>query len=206
MALQDIFYQGTGLQNVFYRLQEMGFTDIFLPFVLIYTIVFAILQKIELFGKGKSRKFNSIIALALSIGVIIPHSLNQYPPGTDVVVILNNALPNISLLIIGIVFFLIIIGMFGGSAAWGENLIGGAVSVIALILVAVIFGSAAGWWEPGGALSFLSDPDIQAVILIIAVFWIIISTITKEDEKDKDAITRMGKFFGAMSKETEEKK
>jgi len=198
------------LEDVFWRLEEMGFTDVFLPFILIYTIIFAILQKIELFGKGKSRRFNAIISLALAIGVIIPHSLNQYPPGTDVVEILNTALPNMSLLIIAIVFILIIIGMFGGSTKWGEGMIGGFVSIIALACVAIIFGSAAGWWEANGWLSFLSDPDIQAVILIIAVFWMIISMITKEDAAEgKDTMSRMGKFFGAMEEETkkaEEKK
>ncbi|MBN2421322.1 hypothetical protein JXB27_03530 [Candidatus Woesearchaeota archaeon] len=197
------------LEDVFWRLEQMGFTDVFLPFILIYTIVFAILQKIQLFGEGKSRRFNAIISLALAIGVIIPHSLNQYPPGTDVVEILNSALPNMSLLIIAIVFILIIIGMFGGQTKWGENMVGGFVTVLALAAVAIIFGGAAGWWEPNGWLSFLSDPDIQAVLLIIAVFWIIISMVTKEEKEDKDAFTRMGRFFGEMENaaaKTEEKK
>lgn len=186
------------IQDIFYSLDQMGFTDVFLPFVLIYTILFAILQKIELFGSGKSKKFNAIIALALAIGVIIPHSLGKYPPGTDVVQILNQALPNVSLLIVGIIFVLIIIGMFGGSAKWGEGMIGGMVTIIAIGLVVAIFGNSAGWWQTTGVLNFLQDPDIQAIILVIGVFWIIISTITKEDTTEgKDMFTRMGKFFGA---------
>ncbi len=197
-------FGGFYFQNALYVLDQIGFTDVFLPFILIFTVVFATLQKISLFG-AESRKFNSIIALALSIGVIIPHSLGKYPPGTDIVVILNTALPNVSLLIVSIVFLLIVIGMFGGKAVWGETFIGGAVTLIALALVITIFGSAAGWWQTSGALRALSDPNIQAAILIIAVFWLIISTITKEKEEE-GAVTKLGKFFGAIEEATKEKK
>jgi len=184
------------LRDILFTLDRIGFTDVFLPFILIFTIVFATLQKIQLFGEGKSKRFNAVISLALSIGVIIPHSLNQYPPGLDVVDILNRALPNISLLIIAVVFLLVLIGLFGGEAKWGSGIIGGFVSIISVAGVVAIFGSAAGWWQTSGILFFLSDPDVQAAFLVIAVFWLIISTITKE-EKSKNIFDEIGKFFGA---------
>jgi len=184
------------LQDIIYTLDRIGFTDVFLPFILIFTIVFATLQKIELFGKGKSKRFNAVISLALSIGVIIPHSLNQYPPGLDVIDILNRALPNVSLLIIAVVFLLVLVGLFGGEAKWGSGIIGGIVSAASVGAVVAIFGSAAGWWETSGILFFLSDPDVQAALIILAVFWLIISTITKE-EKKPGILEEVGKFFGA---------
>ncbi|HME87255.1 MAG TPA: hypothetical protein VKE88_02485 [Candidatus Nanoarchaeia archaeon] len=186
------------LQDIFYRLEYLGFTDVFLPFVLIFTIIYAVLNKINIFGTD-SKRFNGIISLALSIGVIVPHVLGRYPPGTDVVQILNSALPNVSLLIVGIVFLLIVIGMFGGKAGWGDSFIGGAITLISLGLVVFIFGNSAGWWQSGGILSFLEDPDIQAVLLVVIVFGTIVSIITQEDKKDDDPITRLGKFFGSVA-------
>lgn len=193
------------LQDIFFTLQQFGFTDVFLPFVLIFTIVFAVLQQIKLFGPG-SKRFNGIIALALAIGVIIPHSLGTYPPGADIVQIINSALPNVSLVIVALVFILVIIGMFGGSAKWGESSIGGFVTIIAVGLIVYIFGNSAGWWESSGFMWWLSDPDIQATILIVVVFWIIISTITKGDEKEKSGMEKIGEFFGAAAKAAEKKK
>jgi len=185
-------------QDALYLLDQMGFTDVFLPFILIFTIIFALLQNIKLFGT-ESRKFNAIISLALAIGVIIPHSLNKYPPGTDVVEILNTALPNVSLFIIAIVFLLIVVGMFGGRAVWGHSWAGGIVTFIAAAVLIFIFGNSAGWWESAGVMYWLSDPTVQATLIILIVFWMIISAITKEDNKEGSA-ERFGRFFGALDK------
>jgi hypothetical protein len=186
------------LEEAMRVLDNLGFTDVFLPFMLIFTILFAILEKIKIFGEG-SRKFNGVIALAMSVGAIIPHSLGKYPPGADIVQILNSALPSVSLVIIAIVFLLVIIGIFGGNPNWADKMIGGWVSLIAVGLIVFIFGNSAGWWGAPDVVSFLGDPDLQATFIVIAVFLLIISIITKEDKApETDMFSRMGKFFGAM--------
>jgi len=201
MIFQGVLY----FQDALQLLDRVGFTDVFLPFILIFTIVFAVLQKINLFSDvaGGSRKFNGLISLALAIGVIIPHSLGRYPPGADVVEIINNALPGISLLIVAIVFFLIIVGMFGGRTKWGESSTGGTISIIALIVIIFIFGNAAGWWQATGIFFYLSDPTIQAALLILLVFWIVLSIVTKEENKP-GAATKIGEFFGGLTQAAEE--
>lgn len=183
------------LQDALQLLDQLGFTDVFLPFILIFTIVFAVLEKIHLFGEGKSKKYNSVIALSLAIGVVIPHVLGKYPAGSDIVEILNNALPNVSIVIVALVFLLVFIGLFGGEAKWGSGVIGGFVTFAALGLILYIFGSAAGWWENSQTLYYLYDSNVQATLLIIAVFWVIISTITK-DENSKNYGEETGRFFG----------
>lgn len=186
-------------QDALYLLDQLGFTDVFLPFILIFTIIFAVLQKIQIFG-ADSRKFNAIISLALAIGVVIPHSLGKYPAGTDIVEILNNALPNVSLLIVAVVFLLVLIGIFGGETGWRSEWFGGIISFVSIAAIIIIFGSAAGWWETTGVLSALSDPNIQATIIVIAVFWLIIATITKEESKP-GPFEEMGKFFGKAAEQ-----
>ena len=108
--------------------------------------------------------------------------------------------------IIAIVFILIIIGMFGLAPSGKDSPIGGFITLLALGLVGYIFGNAAGWWQSYGVLSFLADPDIQATFLIIAVFWIIISTITKEENSsNKSGFAQLGEFFGKMAENKEKK-
>ena len=187
------------LQDALYLLDQLGFTDVFLPFILIFTIIFAVLQKVQIFGTD-SKKFNSVISLAVAIGVVIPHSLGKYPPGTDIVDIINSALPNVSLVIVALVFVLVLIGMFGGAPVLGGNWISGLITIIALGIVTYIFGNAAGWWQTTGALSFLSDPNVQATIIILAVFWLIISVITK-GENEPGGLERVGELFGGAMRE-----
>lgn len=178
------------LQDAIYTLDQIGFTDVFLPFILIYTVLFAILTKVNLFGAKSGKKFNSIIALAVSLLVVIPHTLGKYPAGTDVIEILNTFLPNVSLLILVVLFIMMISSFFGLS--WGKDGNGGAFTNIASLLSVVallaIFAVSAGWWTPYGPFNFLIDSDIQATILIIGVFWLIIS-MTMGDE-DKTAETK----------------
>jgi len=168
-------------QDIIYTLDRIGFTDIFLPFILIFTIVFATLQKMEIFGKDlkQNKKFNAIISMALAIGVIIPHSLGRYPPGTDVVQILNDALPGISLVIIAIVFFLILINTFGVGFKT-DGFMSTIVTVVSFVFIIFIFGQAAGWWQPYRLLYWLQNSDMVYTILIIATFWIIIAVMFGE--------------------------
>ena len=55
-------------------LEDMGVSDVLLPFVLIFTIVFGVLQKTDIFGQNK-KNFNAIIALVVALSVVIPLSL-----------------------------------------------------------------------------------------------------------------------------------
>lgn len=181
------------LQDIIYTLDQIGFTEVFLPFILIFTIIFALLQKIKIFGEG-SKKFNAVISMALAVGAIIPHTLGRYPANADIVVILNNALPNVSLLIVAIVFLLVLISTFGGETNWTSEWMGGFITILALAAIVVIFGNAAGWWEMTGLWSSLTDPNIQATLIIVAVFWIIMVTITRE-ETDKGFFHDLGTFF-----------
>lgn len=190
--------------DLFLWLDQLGVLDSLVPFLLIFTIIFAILQKSNILGKDK-KNFNVIVALIISLAVVIPHVTNSYPSNADVVQIINTALPNISLLLVAIVMVLLLIGIFGLDLKWMPNP-GGFVAIIAAIIVVFIFGHAAGWFYSGGLprwLQWMGDPDIQTLVLVILVFGIIIYYITK-DESGTPAQTRgmtnfmedLGKMFG----------
>jgi len=93
-------------------LEKMGFYEVALPFILIFTIIFAILQKIGLFGP-KTKNFNVIVALVIALFAVRV---------TAVVTMMNSFLPKISMIVLVILMVLVVLGIFG---AQGDKLTGG---------------------------------------------------------------------------------
>ncbi|MFC1741432.1 hypothetical protein ACFL3V_02765 [Nanoarchaeota archaeon] len=187
--------------NVIYRLQEWGLSDVILPFILIFTVVFAIMQKVKPLGSETERHkpFNVVIALVMALAVIIPHVLGYYPPDADIVNIINAALPQVSIVLVAILMVLLIVGLFGGKAEWGSGM-SGWIAFGASILIVYIFGRSAGWFEylPDW-LYWLDNPDTQAMLIVVAVFAIIIWYITKEPTPDKDKGKTLNDFSKSWS-------
>ncbi len=183
-------------ENAMILLEEWGVSDVLLPFILVFTVSFAVLQKAKIFGE--ERKYNAIVALVLGLAVVIPHSLNYYPPEYDVVNIMNSALPGVSLALIMVIMFILILSVFGAEPKWGEGAFGGVLVLISFVIIITIFGSAAGWWELTGIAYWLDDPDVQAGLLILAVIAIIFSYVLAPEGKSagESLIKSINSFFG----------
>lgn len=157
-------------------LARYGIFDVFIPFILVFTITYAILIKSKILGDNK--KFAMVVALSIGLIFITPHITGNYPPEADPVIIVNNAVPNVSVIGVLIIMFLILSGLLG----WQ---IGGAIQgfaiIASLIAVLFIFGRAVGWFQylPYW-LYFLDDPDFQVLIVIILVFGLIVYWVTSE--------------------------
>jgi hypothetical protein len=200
------------LEYQFFQMQDLGFFDIFLPFVLVFTLVFAILQKIKVLGE-KSKNFNVVIALVMGMATVVPHVLWGDPTGIsprlangyyDVVNIINNSLPQVSLVVIIILMALLIIGILGKRFELGNGSLSGWMAALAFLVVGFIFAGAAGWWDYPVWLYFLfSDMNLLALVLVILAFAIIIWFVTKEDKpNDEGAFSKIGKSFGELLKES----
>ncbi|MBR9700502.1 hypothetical protein GOV11_01410 [Candidatus Woesearchaeota archaeon] len=183
-------------QDIFYRFADLGAVDVFIPFILIFTIVFAVLQKIKLFGKD-SKRYNVVIGLVMGLSVVFPHVLGYYPPEKDIVLIINQALPNVSIVIVAIVMALLVIGVFGARWEIGEGTLSGWVAIMSFLLIIYIFGAAANWWYYPGWLWMMQDPETVTLVITILVFAIIIWFITKEEkeEKEDNVFQKLGKAF-----------
>jgi len=161
-------------------LQDYRVADVLLPFFLVFLIVFATLQKTKILGEGK-KNYNTMFALIMGLAVVFPHVLGT---GPDVVPIINDALPSISLIAVAVIMFLFIVGVWGPKIEIAGTTIGNWVVIISLIFVIYIFGAAAGWgWVLPRWLDWAVDSDVLAVFIIIVIFGIVISFITRE-EKD----------------------
>ncbi len=169
-------------------LRVWGVDEILLPFLLVFTIVYAVLKKSKILGDD-SERFNKVIALIMGLAVVIPHSLGMYGR-PSVVDIINRALPQVSLVVVAIVMFLLMVGIFGKDVSFAGTTASGWAVFLSLIAVFIIFGNAAGWFAMPAILYFLNDPQIQSLVIIILVFGLVIKFVTGEESDDEGGFSK----------------
>ncbi|MBR9676258.1 hypothetical protein GOV05_04575 [Candidatus Woesearchaeota archaeon] len=191
-----------GFVEVLRTLEAQGISDVLLPFILIFTIVFATLQKTKILGDGK-KNYNVVVSLVFGLGVVIPHVLGTYPRGADIVDIINQILPEVSLALVAIIMVLLMIGVWGANVEIAGTSIGGWVAFFSFLFIFVLFGTAIGWFTLPGWLSWAVDPETQSLIIVILVFGLIIWYITKEETKGSTNgfFKRFGENLGGMLKD-----
>ncbi len=168
---------GTGLFQVLY---QWGVLDAILPFLLIFIIVFAVLQKIMLFkddaGTKGDKKINGILALIIGLMVVFPHVLNLYPVGSDPVIVIGQILPGASALLIAVLLVIILLGLAGGNVPSGMIFLVAFIALLAmaLIIIMAIFPG----FVPG--FQFLRNPAMQAALVIILVMGLVAYFIMSE--------------------------
>lgn len=170
-------------ENWLRSLEALGLRDVLLPFLLIFTITYAVFQKSKILGE-KSHRFNTIVAFVIAMAAVIPHVTKV---GPDVVVIINNALPNVSLFMVIGLTAMLLIGIFGPDVNIAGSGIVGLVVLGSIIAVGYAFLSAAGFVaRPPTWLAWLLRPDIINTLVAIIVFGIIIAFITREEDAGKE--------------------
>jgi len=104
MVEQSVF---RGVIDFFHRL---GIYDVVLPFLLVFAMVFAVFEKTKVFGTEKvngveyaKKNINAMVAFCISFMVVASSQL---------VSVINEALPNVVILIIMSVMFLVLVGTF----------------------------------------------------------------------------------------------
>lgn len=173
-------------------LAAIGVWDIVLPFMLIFTIVYATLTTTlkSMFGKSDDNdnsKYAMVISFVIGLGVVIPHAIGAYPPGANVVEIINRSLPQVALIAVAILGLMILLGMFGiKTTDFGGQGIMLFIVAASILFIVYIFGSSAGWWSsPSGPLSFLNDPDTMTLVISLLVFGLVVWFITKDSDSGK---------------------
>lgn len=158
--------------DVIAGLEKAGFYEVALPFILIFTIVFAVLQKIKLFG-AESKKFNAVFALVMAFLVV----------RTPVVVeIMNQFLPQVSLIALVIIVVLLLVGIvFKPEAEGFSGLFGVLTAIVVLITLGIVFfnsSDALGISLPDWLVDFATQD--WRLILGIAIFMWFIAWITSD--------------------------
>jgi hypothetical protein len=204
-------YFDDAIRNLNYN---FGILDI-LVFILIFTIIFALMQKTKVLGETKDgrpmKNFNVVIALVIAAATIVPHILwstgDPLNPRLsngmiDVVQVIKNALPSVSLIVVAVLMFLIIIGIWGKNFEIGNSNLGGIIVVLSIIAIAFIFAVSAGWINrmPYWLENIFRDRQTITLIVVILVFGLIVKFIVGDDE-DKGKKNKEDSIFKIISKE-----
>ncbi len=154
-------------------LQRLGFFDIMLPFLLVFSIVYGILEKAQIFGENR-HDINAVIAFVIGLMVVVT---------STVLNLLTGFLPWVGLMVVVFLSFMILTVMFWGEAKglWETSAIkyGGAVVVIAFLLfywshTLGLFSA----FEPSAGLPFLNVGDMAALAAIL-IFFVVIMAVVK---------------------------
>lgn len=171
--------------DLFVLLESWGVRDSILPFMFVFVLVFAILEKVKILG-SQAKKFNIVIAIIFGLLFVIPHVMNYYPYGNyDPVQIVNDSIPDVSLTVIFIFLFFLLVATLSGKGP--EAILSPSMTKFILlgaaIAVVFIFGGNAGWWETG-LLNGITSEDIGNVAIIL-FFLFLIYYVTKGEEGER---------------------
>ncbi|MBU4502560.1 MAG: hypothetical protein KKA79_08230 [Nanoarchaeota archaeon] len=87
-------------------LKDFGFYDVVLPFLLVFTIVFGVLEKTKLFGtedKKPKKNINAMLAFVIALFFVA---------STELVAGARELLPNVVVLLITLMSFMMLVGFF----------------------------------------------------------------------------------------------
>ena len=175
------------ISDFVYYLQDVGVYEYVLPFLLVFTIIFAILEKTKLFGKEQDgrAKTNINTILALVIGLIVIAN-------TDISLLMNSYLSKMALFIVIVLIFILTIGIFGANAEGGFT--GAPFLIFILIAIGAVF------WALSPSLGlelpfYFSDQD-KSVLFGIIAFVVILFFITRRDNPHRNGNGMAGFFDG----------
>lgn len=164
-------------------LQNAGFFDVILPFLLVFVIIFATLEKTKVLGKDKTN-INTVVALIIGLVLIV---------NFDLVYLMNLYLSKMALFIIIALIFMLTIGVFGADPEKGFS----GWIFIAAIIVSLI----AVFWALSPQIGFelpywlyLSDEAISWLIAI-GFFVLVIAVVNKKPSSES-----LGKKLDKMLK------
>lgn len=166
------------LGDLFYQLQGSGVYEYILPFLLIFSITFAILEKTKILGGTEKKNINVIVSVIIGLIFVTQFSL---------VYTLNNFLPKISLYIVVAVMAMILFGIFGAKVHEGLGGIG--------LVVAAIISLVAIYWGLSPSLGFKLPYWVQNnfdVIIVLIVIIIIIALVTGGSSSNKVKLSEVG--------------
>src|SRR3989344_8759993 len=172
----------TPLEEAIGFLDRFGFFRVILPFLLVFTVVYALLEKTKIFGTQKHgdkelprKNMNAMVAFVIGLLVV---------SARDVVTALQTSLPNVVMLIIVILAVLIGIGMLW-SGEKEFNLFEKLPKLSYVLIAVILFVLLAIFLDSFGVLNNVFDffnknydrpvvTSIGLLIVVAIIMWLII--------------------------------
>lgn len=177
----------TVFRGVINFLDKIGVYDVILPFLLIFTIMFAILEKTKVLGTEKiegkeitKKNINAMVSFVVSFLVIA---------STRLVSVINETMSHVVLLLILVVSFMLLVGVFFGSKEITlENYPGWITFFMVLIFISiiVIFLNAVDWLKYILHLfsSWNAEWAATIILFIIVIGFMVFITWEKKPKKE----------------------
>jgi len=185
----------TVLGGVLDFFRELGVYDVVLPFILVFTIMFAILERTRIFGVEKvkdtdytKKNLNAMVSFVIAFLVVASSKIVQT---------ITKVSSEIIVLLLLIVFFLMMVGTFRDvkeieagellpEKAWRTTfMVFIAISILFIFLDAIIAEDGRTWlqifWD--WLAQFYTNAAVAAIVLIIVVI-IFMIWIMREPKKD----------------------
>jgi len=184
----------TTFRGVIEFFNQLGIYDVILPFLLVFSIVFAILEKTKVLGyedaekKLTKKNLNSMVAFVIAFLVV---------GSTKLVSIVNETMANIVLLILLAVSFLMLVGVFLGTEEtkfkWDDPWMiffsfFMFIAIVAIFLHAIKTDSGQTWLDY--IFSYISSNwsgntvgTIILAIVVVGFMWFVTKSPKKEEKK-----------------------
>lgn len=177
-------------------LEDFGFFNVVLPFLLVFTLVFALLEKTRILGADKDgnpkKNLDSMVAFVIALFVVI---------SSQIVQVIRESLPIVVLGLIVLISFLLLVGsMMSGRNPFSleddkykEWRIGFMIAMLigVLLIFLGVIRDAAGktWlslvWDYTGA-NWMTGPVVSGIILVI-ILVLVIWFVTRSPEEKKSS-------------------
>jgi hypothetical protein len=171
----------TAFRGILQFFEKIGVYDVVLPFLLVFSIVFAILEKTKVLGVEKienkeytKKNLNAMVAFVVSFLVIASSRLVQ---------IITTVSAQVVVLLMASVLFLLLVGSFfkEGSGVFLEG--GWRVFFMWIMFIGIllIFMNALGWlenfwgWVSAGSGGYAAG-SIILIIIVIFFMWFVVKT------------------------------
>lgn len=162
----------TALGNAIDFLTAFGFFDVVLPFLLVFTVTFGVLEKSNLFGVGK-KNLNAMIAFSVGFLVVA---------ATQITAAIQASIPQVAFMLIILISLLMLVGSLMGPQVAGldfwstlHKYVKWPMGIIIGVSILAIFFSSVGWLEP--LMDFfrvnISNPALSSIIFLVVVGGII---------------------------------
>ena len=176
-------YGGGSFGSFLVKLEQLGFFDYLLPFLIIFALIFGILTKIKIFEDNKA--VNAIIALSVGLMALQFGFVSSF---------FSELFPRLGVGLAVILVIIIFIGLFTDPENKGINYALLAIAVIVIVVVLAQAAETSSWWY-----SSLWWSDNISTILVIAVFLAAIAIIVGATSKPTTDSFRPWTFRGSDS-------
>ncbi len=171
--------------DILFQLENLGFFDFILPFLLMFAVVYGILQYMKIFGEDKA--VHIIIAVVLGLISIRLPFYSQF---------LTEMSPRLAVGLIVLLALLILVGMFAPNQSRGTiGWILFAVGAVIFIVIAV---------QTFNALSYLNgyvdSSEIIGWVVMVAILIGVIVAIAAGNSSSTKSSTHLVPLFGTKEK------